>query len=233
MLYNYHQGNSQYIHSKHFLKALTGLWLETVNAIGWAWSIWTKSSCAGGKPWPWALLGLVCDHGASIPQLLDLQSVHGQRTFSRDGPLINHFQATSLTGPMIQMLTALRYRTRWTILFTLHCLPGVLPPPSLLPTPSQTQKWEKDTQSPDQNNVFTLKFSNCHSRRSHRALWTHWGQNHLLGTPSHKTRVACQGGHSQLQTCACPLELSAVSERHCWPGRVGQRSTSQSVQSLY
>lgn len=59
MLPNHHQGNSQQLHSA-FLKAPTGLWLETMSAICWVRSIWPESSGTGWrKLWPWALSVIV------------------------------------------------------------------------------------------------------------------------------------------------------------------------------
>lgn len=107
------------------------------------------------------LLGLVCHHGDADPQLFD-------EPFSRGSPLVDHFQATSLNGPMIQTLTALGQSEMDHSIYS-ALLPRALPP-TPLSNPSQRLTGGKGKQSPDQSNTFTLKFSDHNSCRSQRAL---------------------------------------------------------------
>lgn len=79
-------------------------------------------------------------------------------------------------------------------------------------------------QNPNQKDAFTLKFSNCNPRRSHRALRTHSGPDHLPGPGSCYTCGLVRQAWPAAAT-RFPLRAQSaadVSKSHCWLGGVRQ-----------
>ena len=166
-----------------------------------------ECSDASRKPWLWASWPCLVIQGC--------QPSTPWWTFLTCGPLvdhsqarINHFQATSLNGPMIQTLNALGQSKT-------DCSVDTALPPSTLPSaplPFPLKDVQEERVSRVLTKVTALPWSSqtITLYRSQRALWTYLGQKSSAGHHGSYDARGLPGHHGPLQTWA--QKAAAVSE---------------------
>ena len=187
-------------------------------STGWSWvrncecpllGRFNMDECSGvgRKPWLWASWPCLVIQGCQYSTLW--------WTFLTCGPLvdhfqarINHFQATSLNGPMSQTLNALEQSK-------MDCSVDSALPPSTLPSaplPFPLKDFKEERVSRVLTKVTPLPWSSQTTTlyRSQRALWTYLRQKSSAGHHGSYDAQGLPRHHSQLQTWA--QKAAAVSE---------------------